>query len=214
MSDEADLKGLWNNVNIELRKGDIDRSLWEAAKAAVPLVIDEDTLVLGFSPGEMRLAGHLTTGAKKAQIQGIIQRLIGRRLEYVTIEGVTPDSWEKHKQRQQAIADQTIGRADFRTEHKGALGVWETLSVDMHRMFTETQQRRFAEQLARLLVRVLPVIAEAEEKAREAEPDAEQVHFTHLNRAFDKLSTYTDIPAPIVALEYLRFRSSRKKQQG
>ena len=214
MSEQAELKTLWNNVNIELRKGDIDRSLWEAAKAAIPVTIEDDMLVLGFTPADMRMAGYLTTGPKKAQVQAVIQRLVGRRLDYVTIEGETVEAWEKYKQRQQAMADHTIGQADFRSEHKGALGVWEQLAADMHRMFAETQQRRFAEQLARLLVKVLPVIAEAEEKARAEEPDAEQVHFTHLNRAFDKLCTYTDIPAPIVALEYLRFRASRKRQQG
>jgi hypothetical protein len=214
MSAKSDLKTLWNDVNMELRKGDIDRSLWEAAKAAVPIVIEDETLVLGFSPGEMRMAGYLNTGPKKAQVVAIIQRLAGRRLDYITIEGETPESWEKYKQRQQAMADHTIGQAEFRTEHKGALGVWETLAADMHRLFAETQQRRFAEQLARLLIKVLPVIAEAEEKARAEEPDNDQIHFIHLNRAFDKLSTYTDIPAPIVALEYLRYRSSRKRQQG
>lgn len=214
MSDELDLTTLWNSVNIELRKGDIDRSLWEAAKAARPLVIEDEALIVGFAPGDMRLAGHLNAGAKKAQIQGIVQRLVGRRLDLVIIEGHTPEDWEKHKQRQQAIADHTVGQVDFRTEHKGALGAWEELAVAMHRLFTETQQRRFAEQLARLLIKALPIIADAEDKARELEPEAEQLHFTRLNRAFDKLSTYTDIPAPIVALEYLRYRSSRRKQQG
>ena len=94
------------------------------------------------------------------------------------------------------------------------MGVWDTLAADMHRMFSETQLRRFPEQVARLLIRLLPVVGEAEDKAREAEPEAEQLHFTHLNRAFDKISTYTDIPAPIVALEYIRYRSSRKRREG
>ena len=212
MSEAQDLTALWTNVNIELRKGDIDRSLWEAARAAQPLLIEDDTLVLGLKPGEMRMAGYLTTPAKRTQIQAILQRLHGSRLDIQVIEGQTPEDWEKYKQRHQAQTDRTLDEAQFRSQHKGALGVWEGLAVDMHRLFTETQQRRFAEQLARLLIRALPIIAEAEEKARAAEPEAEQLHFTHLNRAFDKLSTYTDIPAPIVALEYLRYRSSRKRQ--
>jgi len=214
MSEELDLAGLWQNVNIELRKGDIDRSLWEAAKAAVPLTVDEDTLVLGLKPAEMRMAGYLTTPAKKTQISAIIQRLAGKRLDILVVEGEHAEAYERYKQRHQAQADRTLDQAQFRSEHKGALGVWENLSADMHKLFSETQQRRFAEQLARLLIRALPIIADAEEKAREAEPDAEQLHFTHLNRSFDKLATYTDIPAPIVALEYMRYRGSRRKQQG
>lgn len=214
MSEERDLTAMWNSVNIELRKGEIDRSLWEAAKAATPLVIEDDALVLGFSPAEMRQAGYITTPAKKVRVQAVLQKLLGRRLEIVTIEGETPEAWEKYKARQQAQTDRTMEDAQFRSEHKGALGVWENLAGELHRLFKETQQRRFPEQLARLLIRALPIVADAEEKARAEEPDAEQLHFTHLNRSFDKLQTYTDIPAPIVALEYMRYRASRKKQQG
>jgi hypothetical protein len=214
MAEERDLNALWQNVNIELRKGDIDRSLWEAARAAVPLAVDGDTLVLGLKPAEMRMAGYLTTPAKKTQISAIIQRLDGQRLDLLVVEGHTAEDYEKYKQRHQSQTDRTLEQAQFRSEHKGALGVWENLSAELHKLFSETQQRRFPEQLARLLIRTLPLVADAEEKAREAEPDAEQLHFTHLNRSFDKLSTYTDIPAPIVALEYMRYRSSRRKQQG
>jgi hypothetical protein len=214
MSEKLDLHTLWQNVNIELRKGDIDRSLWEAARAAVPLAVEDDVLVLGLKPSEMRMGGYLTTPAKRTQIVAIIQRLSGLRVELQVIEGDSVEAWEKHKQRHQAQVDHTMDQAQYRSEHKGALGVWENLGVELHRLFSETQKRRFPEQLARLLIRALPIIADAEEKAREAEPEAEQVHFTHLNRSFDKLSTYTDIPAPIVALEYMRYRGSRRKQQG
>ena len=214
MPENSELHTLWQNVNIELRKGDIDRSLWEAARAAVPLTVDEEVLILGLKPGDMRMGGYLTTPAKRTQIVAIIERLSGRRLDLQVIEGDSAEAWEKHKQRHQAQVDRTLDQAQFRSEHKGALGVWESLSAELHKLFSETQQRRFPEQLARLLIRALPILADAEEKAREAEPEAEQLHFTHLNRSFDKLSTYTDIPAPIVALEYMRYRGSRRKQQG
>ncbi|MEN6547241.1 MAG: hypothetical protein ABFE07_14490 [Armatimonadia bacterium] len=214
MSAELDLQELWKLVNGFVKTIGINRSLWEATAAAKPLAVDEDTLVLGFKPAEMRLSGYLTTPANKVQIEGFIAKQVGRRLSLQVIEGDTPEAWEKYKERLQAQVDHTLDRVQFRSDHKGALGIWETLAADMHKMFTETQQRRFADQLARLLIRAIPIISEAEDKAREAEPEAEQVHFIHLNRAFDKLSTYTDIPAPIVALEYLRYKSSRKKQQG
>lgn len=215
MSEELDLQELWKQVNVFVKTIGINRSLWEATAAATPLVVDGDTLVLGFKPHEMRLTGYLTTPANKVQIEGFIAKQVGRRLTLQVIEGETIEAWQKYQDRLQSQVDHTMDRAQFRSDHSGALGVWETLSADMHKMFSETQQRRFAEQIARLLIKTIPIIAEAEDKARAAEPEAEQVHFTHLNRAFDKLSTYTDIPAPIVALEYLRYKSSRsKKQQG
>lgn len=216
MSEAPNLEALWKKVNVQLKKqGDAtDRTLWEAAEAAQALAVDEGVLVVGLKPGDMRLAGYLTTPARRKQILAVVEALTGQKLDLQVIEGQTADDWEKYKARHQSQIDHTMDQAQFRSEHKGALGVWETLSAELHRLFSETQQRRFPEQLARLLIRALPILADAEEKAREAEPDAEQVHFTHLNRSFDKLSTYTDIPAPIVALEYMRYRSSRQKRQG
>lgn len=215
MSDAPDLQKAWKTVDVETKKASINRSLWEAVGAATPLAIDEGKFIVGLSPANMRLAGYMTTPQSRVQIEAYLQKAIGgERLELTVIEGATADDWFKYKERLQSQVDHTLDAAQFRSEHKGALGLWENLAADMHRMFSETQQRRFPEQVARLLIRLLPVVAETEEKAREAEPEAEQVHFTHLNRAFDKIATYTDIPAPIVALEYLRYRSSRKRREG
>lgn len=214
MPETVDLVAVWKQINVELRKASINRSLWEAAAAATPLTIDDGKFILGLAPAEMRLSGYLTTPQNRVQIEAYLQKLIGQRLEVTVIEGATAEAWTKYQERLQSQVDHTLDAAQFRSEHKGALGVWETLGADMHQMFSQTQQRRFPEQVARLLIRLLPVIADAEEKAREAEPEAEQVHFTHLNRAFDKVATYTDVPAPIVALEYLRYRSSRKRREG
>lgn len=213
MSDELDLQAVWAEVNVEIRKGAINRSLWEAAAAAKAVAIDGDAFVVGLTPAEMRLAGYLTTPANRVQLESIIARLVGRRLNLTTIEGQTPEAYARWQERQASTIDHALQQAEFRSAHQGALGIWEELSPTMHKLFTETGVRRFPEPLARLLIKTLPVIADAEDRAREAEPEAEQLHFTHLNRAFDKLSTYTDIPAPIVALEYLRYRTSRRRQQ-
>lgn len=214
MPETVDLEGVWKQINVELRRGSINRSLWDAAMAAKPLAIDEGKFILGLAPADMRMGGYMTTSQNRVQIEALLQKLTGQRLELTVIEGTVPEAWDKYKERLQAQVGQTLDAAQFRSEHQGALGVWTNLAADMHKMYTDTPQRRFPEQVARLLVRLLPVVAEAEEKAREVEPEAEQVHFTHLNRAFDKIATYTEVPAPLVALEYLRYRSSRKRRQA
>ncbi|MHB8995061.1 MAG: hypothetical protein ACYC63_07425 [Armatimonadota bacterium] len=214
MPDSSDLQAAWKQVDVEVKKGSINRSLWDAIAAAQPLAIDGDKFIVGLSPANMRMGGYMTTPQNRRQIESVLQKETGQQLELTVIEGDTAAAWERYKERMQSQVDHTLDQAQFRSEHKGALGVWDTLAADMHRMFSETQLRRFPEQVARLLIRLLPVVGEAEDKAREAEPEAEQVHFTHLNRAFDKISTYTDIPAPIVALEYIRYRSSRKRREG
>jgi hypothetical protein len=214
MPESSDLQAAWKQVDVEVKKGSINRSLWDAIGAAKPLAIDDGKFIVGLSPANMRMGGYMTTPQNRRQIESVLRNVTGQQLELTVIEGDTAASWDRYKERLQSQVEHTLDQAQFRSEHKGALGIWDTLAADMHRMFSDTPQRRFPEQVARLLIRLLPVVAEAEDKARAAEPEAEQVHFTHLNRAFDKVSTYTDIPAPIVALEYIRYRSSRKRREG
>lgn len=214
MADGPDLVGLWKRVNELLRKGDVNRSLWDAAAAARPLVLEGDTLVIGLAPADMRHAGYLSTPSNRAQVQNIIREITKRSLEIEVIEGTTPEDWEKRKHRDTHQVDATTKHIEFRTAHGDALAAWEGLNQQLHQYYTENMGiRRFADQLARTLIKLLPLVAEAEDKAREADPDAEQLHNQHLNRALDRLSTYCEIPATVVALEYLRYRSSRKRQQ-
>lgn len=214
MSKSLKLDAVWKEVNVRLRKGDINRSLWEAAAAAKPLLVEDDQFILGLSPSNMRLSGYLTQPQNRVQIERIIEELVEQKFRLQVIEGEEPEAWKRLQERQAVQTDRVLEEAEFRTTHKGALGAWEELGVQLHKVFTETTQRRFPEQLARLLIKCLPIIAEAEDKAREADPEAELVHFQHLNRSFDKLSSYCDIPSTVVALEYLRFRSARQKRQG
>jgi hypothetical protein len=88
MSTQVDLKKLWEEVNDTLRKGAVNRPLWQAAITAVPLNLDEesDVLVLGMPSKHMNLAGHLETRVNKARVQEVIQAKLGRRLDVSVIE--------------------------------------------------------------------------------------------------------------------------------
>lgn len=215
MADGPDLLGLWKRVNEILRKGDVNRSLWDAAAAAKPLLLEGDTLVIGLAPADMRHAGYLTTPSNRAQIQNVIREITKRALELEVIEGTVAEDWEKRKERDSHQVDHAAQKIEFRTAHGDALAAWEGLNQTLHQYYTENMGiRRFADQMARTLIKLLPVVADAEDQAREADPEAEQLHSQHLNRALDRLSTYCEIPATVVALEYLRYRGSRKRQQS
>lgn len=213
MADGPDLVGLWKRVNEILRKGDINRSLWEAADRAKILVVEEGTLVLGLSPADMRHAGYLTTPTNKRMLEAILKEVTKRDLTIEVIEGNDAEAWESLKAREVHKVDNTAQKIEYRTTHGTALGAWEELNQSLHQYYTENIGiRRFADQMAKTLIKLLPLVADTEDKARAADPDAEQLHQTHLNRAMDRLSTYCEIPATVVALEYFRYRSSRKRQ--
>ena len=70
MSDQSQLQAIWQAVQQDLHKGEINRSLWDAAAAATPLTLDGDAFVLGFRPGEMRHGSYLTSTANWARVPG------------------------------------------------------------------------------------------------------------------------------------------------
>ena len=215
MPEGPNLQGLWKRINEVLRKGEINRSLWESADIAKPLTLDGNNVVLGFKPADMKHAGYLTTPANRAQIVSVLRQLTNRNLNLEVIEGQTAEDWERYKVRTFGTPDEIAQQAAYRQAHGIALEAWEELNQALHKYYQDNMGiRRFPDQMARTLITLLPPVADAEDKARAADPTADQVHTTHLNKSFERLAVYCDMPATVVALEYMRYRSARKRQQG
>lgn len=210
MAQEADVNGLWQQVTEALHRGPINRPLWEAAGAAAPLVMENETLILGFQPKDMRHASYLETTVNKTRIVEILQARVGRRIDLKCIEGATLQAWESTKVRE---ADQEA-RARAKVEHIQAHGTtiraWEDLNQRLVKLFSATEARRFPTVLAGMLVRALPMVYETDAQVRTSDPGAETIHNGELNRIFDKLGTYCDMPSTQVALEFMRYRGTRK----
>ena len=117
MPGEIDLKALWKDVDMAVRRlPGTTRTLWEAVEAAVPLVIEGDTLILGFDPKDMRHASYVETRVNKSQVQQVLQAKTGKRLDIRCIEGATVDAWERTKEREA----QREHRENVRYEMAGA----------------------------------------------------------------------------------------------
>jgi len=208
MSEQPDLKATWQRVQDLLHEGEINRSLWDAAAAAVPLTIEDDTLVLGFKPGQMREASYLTSGANRPQMNAALEGAFGRRVRLETIEGTDSEAWEREKQRREIAADQASATHDAR-QLRGARVVWAELYESISKAFGTARERRFALSRARTLVQVLKLTVEAEQKARAEEPENDELHTQHLNRTIDRIATLAELPATIVAVEYLRLKAAK-----
>jgi hypothetical protein len=207
----TDLKQFWAQVIATIKKGDINRSLWEAVEVATPIVIEEDTLVLGFAPVNMKYSGYLKTPGNAGVVRRAIESVAGKRLEVQMIEGDTLEAWERYKERMQAASGQTEQVARFAVGHKTTLEGWQQLGQEVRSMYYEMAGRERPLNHARFLVRVIPFIAKTEDRLRGEAPDAEELHDTELNRTFDRISSLCGIPGGLVALEYLRYADSRKK---
>jgi hypothetical protein len=212
MSEQVDLQGIWKQVSDRIHREIIHRGLWDATENALPLVLDGDILVVGLKPPQMNLASYLSTQQHRAQIEQILLSILGRKVMLRAIEGQDAGAWDRTKEREQAQVDSVLDSAEYRAANRGALEAYETVNTAVHRLYVDGGARRFPEKMAKLLIKAIPMIADAEDAARAAVPDNEDLHFSHLNKILERLGTFCDLPPTVAALEYLRYRSAKRRQ--
>lgn len=211
MPGEIDLKALWKDVDMAVRRlPGTTRTLWEAVEAAVPLTIEGETLILGFDPKDMRHASYVETRVNKSQVQQVLQAKTGKRLDIRCIEGATLDAWERTKDREAQRERATQEALEQQRAHTASTRGWSQLNADLQALFASTEARRYATSQAQLFVKALPMVYETETRVRQQDPDAEHDAILGLNRAFDRIATVCDLPATQVALEYMRYKAARK----
>lgn len=208
MSEPLDLKTAWQRVQQVLHEGEINRSLWNAAALATPLTVEDDLLVLGFPPGNMREASYLTSTTNRQQVNRALEAVFGRRLTVETIEGTDEGAWQREKERRALAAEQAKSSFEARLL-KGARVAWAELYEEIGRTFGSARERRFPLSRARTLVQALKLTLQAEQKAREQEPNSDELHTQQLNRTIDRIAVLAELPATLVAIEYLRLKASR-----
>jgi len=213
MAEQTAVQALWEQVNQAVRRGPINRSLWEAVEAAVPLTIDEDVMILGFEPKNMRHASYIETTVNKTRILEIVQARTGKRLDLRCIEGADKEAWERAKSREQESEQRARDAFESRQVHATSLQSWEDLGSRLQNLYSRAEARRLALVQAQMLVKSLPLIYEVDSEVRRRDPEGEYIHNRELNRVFDRVGTFCELSPTQVALEYLRYRGSRKAQK-
>ncbi len=205
MAEELDVEELWRQMAALLHKGDMNPQLWEAVDAVRPLTVDDDTVILGLTPAQMRFGSYIETGRNKAQLQQPLEQITGRHLDLRVIEGTTVAHWERIKQRESAGMQAVTADVRARTAQKGPRAIWSSGAEQIYEIFTGTRARARGTDLARLMGKSVIAIREVERAAREEAPDDDELHSQQLNRIIDRVATYCSVPSTVVALEYLHY---------
>ncbi len=208
---QTDLKEFWGQVIEKVKEGDINLSLWEALEAGIPLIIEDDKLVIGFTPANMKHSGYLSNPGNAATIRRAVEAVAGKRLQIELIEGDTIASWEGVKERAAAAATHTERTAQVSIQHKGAAARWQELAQQIRELYYDIGGREQPLSHARFLIKAIPLIAETEDEMRAEDPQGEELHERELDRIFDRIASLCGMPGGLVALEYLRYKGSRKK---
>ncbi len=205
MAEDLDAQQLWEEMTQLLHKGDLNPSLWAAVDAVTPLIVDEDTLIVGLQPADMQHAGYIETSRNKSQLEELLEQAAGRRLDIRVISGTTVASWERTKEREAASVEEATAHAHTRTVQKGAREVWRQGLEDVVEVFTGSRARSRGTDLAQLMIKALARTYEVEQAARQEAPGDEEMHNQQVNRIIDRVATYCNVSATVVGLEYLRY---------
>jgi hypothetical protein len=206
-----DIEQLWAEVNRVLRSGPVNRSLWDAAIKAVPVALEGDTLVVGLPSPDMRYAGYIETATNRSKLVEIIQNTVGHRLQLRVIEGTTPAAWERVKELGRLAEERAEASQAIRDARRGSAGAWEHLNREIMRVFTATTLRRHPTTVARMLLQALALVYETDHQVRAEDAEGAADHERELNRLLEKLATYCEIPPTVVALEYMRYATGRRR---
>ncbi len=210
MSEQMDLEELWKQAQEALVAEDTSRSVWDAARAAVPIALEDEALVLGFTPLNMKHASYLTSTLNKPKVQNAVEHVLGRRVDIVTVEGDTVEAWEREKERQARRAEAAAARLRESVAAAGTELIWQELYEEIGKIFRSVRDRRFPLSRGKMVTTALKQVLDAEKRAHEEDPEGADVGNKAINRAIDRIATLAEMPATTVAIEYLRMRGAER----
>jgi len=213
MSPQIDIAALWRHATeVVFERSDRFGPLNQSMRAAVPIALEGNTLIVGLSGTHQYLAGHLQTPANRHRVLEVLRELSGKPLELRMIEGTTLEDWEAvHKaeesQRAKGHGAAPVAARPTHAQPPGhppeAAGPWEQWNQNVHFAWQSWPHHTQPIARAQFVRHVLPWLVETEARAAR-QGDAEDAIQRGLTRALERLSGMCDIPIGALALEFLR----------
>jgi curved DNA-binding protein CbpA len=203
---------IWREAtDVVLIRSDRFGPLNQAMQAAVPIVVDEDVLVITMPGSERHLAGHMETASNRNSLRNALELVAGQRLDFRIIDGSTAEEWYALKQAEsrtkQAAArprGEAAGAEAQAIPGRPGEGPWDALVQRVHREYQRLPRRQYPQSKARYLREALGWIIRLDEELRyDSEEDA---HERAVARAIERVAAVLDLPPVFVALEFDRMK--------
>jgi len=175
------------------------RGVWAALNAAVPVAQEENTIVIGLSPRDSELAGHLKIPATNRLIEQIVSRVLGTPTRVRIIDGTTVADYEVVKRRdverrRLQEAELTKMRAQLETRTN-----WDTIYDQLSRRFAAVSNKSLPQNKARFYAEALGIVAEARKEMASTDDTNERM----FARCIERVAQYAEVPSAVVAMHVL-----------
>lgn len=204
---------LWQKMKRLIRQRmPFSRDAWMSVEAAVPIALEESTLVLGLSEENEPLRSYLETQTMTALIREILLELTGKEMSVLVIPGTTEDDWKRYKSRmeyQKRLAAQ-VTEATVRQvkEHRD----WMWLSNQIAHAHAHLPHRQYDFVKAKFLLEWADKIAEFVDEFLASHPQGQDEVMRELERLCQRMSGMLNTSALVVGLEIERAMRARKQK--
>ncbi len=204
---------LWQKMKPLIRQRmSFSPDAWRSVEAAVPIALEESTLVLGLSEEDEPLRSYLETQTMTALIREILLELTGKEMSVLVIPGTTEDDWKRYKSRmeyQKRLAAQ-VTEATVRQvkEHRD----WMWLSNQIAHAHAHLPHRQYDFVKAKFLLEWADKIAEFVDEFLASHPQGQDEVTRELERLCQRLSGMLNTSALVVGLEIERAMRARKQK--
>ena len=201
----GDLRWVWREARKRVFiKLPFSLGVAEALQAVVPIVLDEDTFVVGLSSRDYPLSTHLQAENVRNTIEGILRQAARHSIRFEVIEGTTIEEWMEQKQRRARAQEAIIAMVEQKDHEHQYEAVLNQIIGEIRRRITAARDRGLPQVRAQLMLDIVPSLADATEMLF-ADPDAHESRRT-MARAIDRIAGFLDVPAVLLSLEIERYR--------
>ncbi len=206
---------LWEKMKPLIRKRmPFSPDAWRSVEAAVPITLEETTLVLGLSEENELLRPYLETQTMTALIREILLELTGKEMSVLIIPGTTEDDWKRYKSRQEyqkrlaaQVTETTVRQVSERRD-------WVWLANQIAHAHAHLPHRQYDFVKAQFLLDWAEKIAEFVEEFLASHPQGQDEVKRELERICQRMSGMLNTSAVVVGLEIERAMRGRKRKSA
>lgn len=204
---------LWQRMKPLIRQRmSFSPDAWRSVEAAVPIALEETTLVLGLSEEDEPLRSYLETQTMTALIREILLELTGKEMSVLVIPGTTEDDWKRYKARQEyqkrlaaQVTEVTVRQV---REHRD----WMWLTNQIAHAHAHLPHRQYDFVKAQFLLEWADKIAEFVDEFLASHPQGHDEVTRELERLCQRVSGMLNTSALVVGLEIERAMKARKQK--
>lgn len=181
----------------------------DALEAVIPIVLEDNTFVVGFEPRDFPLSSHLMADQVHNTIENILRQAAGRPIRFELMEGTTLDDWRTVRERRAKAQEAVMAMAEQQAEAHHFEDVLNQIVSEIRQRVTASRDRILPQVRAQLILDVVPSLADAEDMLF-ADPDSHDARRV-MARALDRVASFLEVTPVMLALEVERHRRQNAK---